>query len=74
MDFAAIGAAVEFHLQHTQVEPQLDLPLAVVSLDDADSDLIWPIRPIFQNGFDIPGHARVPCNREATNAAETGAC
>ncbi len=58
MDLAAVGPAIELHLEDAQVEPQLDLPLAVVPLNDADGDLVWPVGPIFQNGVDVPGHVR----------------
>ena len=49
-DAAAVGAAVQLHLDQAQVDPHLDLVAAVSPLDDANLKLVGVVFPAGENG------------------------
>ena len=51
-----IRPAVDLHLQHAQIQPQLNLPPSIVALDHADGDFVRAIGPVAKDGIDVEGH------------------
>ena len=54
-----IGAAVDFHLQHAQIEPHLDFIAAIVPLDDAHGKVVGIVFPTIENRRQIFGHWQI---------------
>ncbi len=52
----AVGPAGQFHLQHSQIDPELQFLPAIQSKDLAHFDGAVLVRPILQNGVQIQAH------------------
>jgi hypothetical protein len=53
-----IGAPAHFHLQHAEVDPQLQLLATIEAGYLPHFNVAVLVRPIFQNGIQIQAHRR----------------